>query len=539
MKLKKVISILLALAMILALAACGEKPAEQQPANQPAEQQPANQPTEQQPAPSTPAAPKKEDIIVLVNQEMDSWDPSSSTAMANQYVMNLVYNQLFRQNDLNGTGWEPDLAKSWNWNSDTELQIEIHSGVKFTDGTELTTEDVMYQISRAQVASSAAALMKLVDHCEKIDDYNMKIITKSPYPTLLLALTHMSCHIPAKSYSQACEAAGNWEALPVGSGHYICDERVLGQYVHLVRNDNYWNKDDMAKNKTLTMKLIPEGANRTIMIETGEADLCMQFQTSDYNRVKNEPDKVKLYEGESSTMWYMSMKLNSPDYPWFQDINVRKAINCAVDREAVVLAGYDGLGTPNWSYIANPCLGYKDESHTYPYDIDKAKEYLSKTQWPNGFEVDMYVFSDNAEKVATVVQNCLLDVNIKINLHRAESTVRSQMNSAGLIPCSVGSWGCYLDPDLVCARLLGKDGQIAGSNTNGYTNDEFEVLFAQQKLEKDNNKRAQIFEQIQDIFCEDAPWCPLFVPNSFCLTTKDLQGVVFGQGAYQLWNLHY
>lgn len=522
---KRIVTLLLALSMLLSLVACGSKGAPSSEGNKPVEN------TEKTKVENTEKT-KKEDLIIVMNEDLVSFDPTSSSTLSNIAILNLIYSRLYA-NDENLAGI-PQLAETVTYASDTELVIKIYENAKFSDGSNVTAEDVRYSLMRAKNSSLAASLMKPILSVDIVDEHTVKITTDGVYPGVTTALSNVACSIIPKAYGEEAEKSNDW-SKPVGSGHYVFESRNIGSEIVLKKNDNYFNPQDSAQNNKLTFKVIPEGTNRTIMVEVGEADLNIQFQSSDYERVMADKN-LTLHSYPSLTEFFVCMDLNKPE---FSDKRVRQAVNMVIDKEAVLLAGYDGLGKTHYSYVAPSCLGFKDMSAVYTIDVEKAKALMAEAGYANGFTTNLVVWNDTLERVATVVQSYLALINITANITRVEAGVRPQLDAAGELPMYVGSWGCYQDPDLFLGRHFSKSG-LGGNNWSHFVNDEFESLYALGRSTTDKKIRADAYGKIQDLLVEECPWCPLFVSNIFALANKDLQGVeINGEMPFNFHKLHY
>ena len=471
-------------------------------------------------------------IVIVASTDMQTFDPTATSAIATLNVLNMIYNRLFELDD--NLGGIPVLAEKVEYLSDTELTIKIYEGIKFHDGSDMTSEDVAYSLERAREAATASTLMAPIIGIEIVDEYTVKLTTDGIYPAITTAFTHMACSILPKEYYEKAIATGDW-SNPIGSGRYKFSSRTIGAETVLVKNENYWNPNDAAQNESLTFKIIPEGANRTIMVETGEADLNVNFMTSDYNRATTS-DVMALHSIPSATQFFVCMNYKNQ---YFSNQKVRQAVNYAIDKEAVIMAAYDGLGKAHDSYVAPACLGYKDMSGVYSYDIAKAKALLAEAGYPNGFTTDLVVWNDAGERIAAVVQGYLSQIGITTNITRIEFSAVNTMIAEGKLPMFISSWGCYQDPDLFLARLFGRVG-LGAANRGEYESDKFEELYKLGRSTADEKVRAEYYGQIQDLLVEDAPWCPLFVSQMFALANKDLQGVEINvEAPYNFYKLHY
>ena len=216
------------------------------------------------------------DITVVQALDMISFDPTATSDLNNQYVLYNIYSRLFTFPKNRLAGDVKELCKDFKRVSNTEWHFTIWENVKYHDGTTLTVDDVVYSLNRAKASAALGALFKPVKEIKKVDNKTLSITTDGPYPAMTSALTHAATSIVPKSYAEKAEKTKDW-SKPVGSGRYKFVSRMIGDSVKFERFDGYFNKDEVAQNKTLTIKVIPEGTNRTIAIETGAADLNAEF----------------------------------------------------------------------------------------------------------------------------------------------------------------------------------------------------------------------------------------------------------------------
>ena len=475
-----------------------------------------------------------DDIIIVQSLDMNAWDPVNTSDLGNGYIINNVYSKLFTfDENINGI---PELCESYNLIGETEWHFKIYPNVKCHDGSVLTADDVVYSLNRTKEGTAIGALFGPVEEISKVDDLTISIKTKGPYPALPTALTHQATCIVPKHYSEKAEADGDW-SKPIGSGRYVFTNRVIGDSIKVTRFDDYFNKEDSARNNSLTWKIIPEGTSRTIAIETGEADLNIDFDTVGYNQVKNNPD-LKLWEHYSQTVWHLGM---DNTHEWFSNKLVRQAVNFAVDRAACLEVGHNGHGTVvfNCATFAPTCLGAIDNPlNMYSYDPEKAKELMAQAGCP-GFETDIIVFRDETERIATLCQQYLAEINIKANVKRIENAVFASTIQAHEAPMFITSWGAYWDPDLFLARRFSQAG-IGGVNRVFYLNPELDVLILEGRGTFDIGKRIESYKKVQEFLAVEAPECDLYVSIMFALAKKDLQGVEINvERPFNFYKLHY
>lgn len=474
----------------------------------------------------------KKDLVVCMPEDLETFDPISTSAMATQATHKLIYARLYGED----TESQPvdGLAEEFNVISDNEIDMKIHEGALFSDGSEITAEDVVYCLNRALESPNFSTLMAAVEGFEVIDNYNFKILTNGPAPSIKQALMHAGTGILPKAYVEKALSTGDW-SNPVCSGPFKVDSRVVGESVKLVKNENYFDDASAAQSESITMKYVPEASSRTIMVETGEADVNFSFATADYNRAKENPN-LTVHEHTGTVVQYIGVDTTQAP---FDNKLVREALNYAINRDDVMTVVVEGLGVTAYSVLPPSTPGYEENPANYTYDKEKAKELLAQAGYADGFTTQLVAFNDLGKRVAEIVQMFLADVGINAEIQTYDSSVRQSMIANHQVPMFAGQWGAMADADLVLPRLFTKEA-IGGMNFTHYTNDKLDELFAKARATYDTEERTGYYKECVDLLADEAPWCPLYIASAFCLTRADLQGVeVGGESIVNMQNLHY
>ncbi len=474
----------------------------------------------------------KTDLVVAMPDDLTTFDPVGTSAMADMSILKLLYLRLYTRDENQQP--VPQLCEEYTKPSDTEHLFKIYEGVKFEDGTEVTAEDVAYCLNRAHESAIFATLMKSVEKIEAVDNYTVKITTSGAAPELLVALSHSGTCILPKSYVEQAVASGNWNE-PVCSAQYTLGVRSLGDSVVIKKNENYFDEETAAKNTSITFKYVPEASSRTVMVQTGEADVNYRFNTTEYDLVSADPN-VELHSTSGTVIQYFGM---SVDKAPFDNKLVRQAVEYAINREDVMEVVAEGLGKVSYTVVPPTSLGYVENPGNYTYDVEKAKALLTEAGFPNGFDTTIAVFNDTGESLAQVVQVYLAQIGINAQISRYEASVRQSMFDNNEIECYCLSWGAEPDPELVYPRLFIQDA-IGGYNYSHYSNDQVEKLLEDARGTSDSDERAKLYGEVQRIIMEDAPWAPCYVADTFTVTHAGLQGVyVDGESIINLHELHY
>ena len=488
---------------------------------------------------AAPAGGKGDDNITVV-QALDiiGFDPASTSDLNNQYVMYNLYSRLFTFPTNRLAGDVKELCKEFKMVSDTEWHFTIWENVKFHDGSLLSVDDVVYSLNRAKAGTAIGAIFKPVKAIVKVNNNTLSITTDGPYPAMTSALTHAATCIVPKAYAEKAEQTKDW-SKPIGSGRYKFVSRVIGDSVKFERFDDYFNKAELAQNKTVTIKVIPEPSNRTIAVETGAADLNVEFVPTEYERVVKNP-KLKLWEQPSALVWHLGM---DNTHQWFKNKLVRQAVAFAVDRDACMQAGFQGRGavlynSSTFAHAPTVLGAIQNPLNMYSYNVAKAKELMKQANCP-GFETDLVVFRAEAESMAAVVQANLAAINIKVNIVKIENAVFASYIAGHRAPMFITSWGCYWDPDMFLARRFSKDG-IGGVNRVWYQNPKLDEMIMAGRTTFDEGKRVEVYKKIQEFMADESPEVDLCVTKVYALSNDRLKGVEMTvEKPFNYYKLHY
>ena len=485
------------------------------------------------------AAEKGNDELTIVQAlDMVSFDPIATSDLNNQYVLYNVYSRLFTYPTDRLSGDVKELCKDFKRVSDTEWHFTIYDNVKYHDGSTLTVDDVVYSLNRAKAGTALGALFKPVRTITRVNDNTISITTDGPYPAMTSALTHVATSIVPKAYAEKAEKSKDW-SHPIGSGRYKFSNRIIGDSVKFERFDGYFDQQDSARNKSITIKVIPEGSNRTIAVETGAADLNVEFVPTDYDRVIKNP-KLKLWHQPSALVWHLGMDNTNG---WFKNKLVRQAIAYAVDREGCMQVGHDGKGkvlfnSATFAHAPTVLGAIQNPRDKYSYNPEKAQELMRQANCP-GFTTQLIVFRDEAERMANVVQAYLAVININVEIVRIENAVFPSYIADHKAPMFITSWGCYWDPDMFLSRRFSKDG-IGGVNRVWYQSAKLDEMIMEGRTTFDEAKRVATYKKIQEFLAEESPEVDLYVTEVYALSNDKLQGVEMTvEKPFNFHKLHY
>lgn len=459
-------------------------------------------------------------IVAAMNADISSMDPHANNDVASSNVTRHIYNNLIKvtaDNEFVG-----DLAESWEYLDDTNVAFKLKEGVTFSDGTPLTAEDVKFSLERQKASPKVGHLVYMIDSVEVVDDLNFIIHMSEPSNTLISSLAHASGAILSKAYTEKLESEGKKIAdAPMGTGPYTFVSWVPGSSIELKRNDNYFDKENGAKNGGLIIKVIPEESSRTIALENGEVDVLLNVATTDAQRIR---DNANLALDEYTSSQLEMFVMNTQKAP-FDNVLVRQAMNYAINKEDAVVVACNGEGTTSDSYIGPGAIGYYDTAVKYEYNPEKAKELLAEAGYSDGFTFTTFLSNDERARAATTIQANLQQIGVTMNIEQMEASTFYDRTGKGEHDACIQGWVANAEPDNTYRPLFASQNAGPGGNRAFYKNPEVDALIDDAVTNRDSEAVAKDYQEIQRIVSEDAIWVPTYSKTGLVARNKDLTGV--------------
>jgi len=500
---KKLMSLLLALIMVLSLVACGGSNNNTGSADSGSNSSSSSS-TKEESKPQVPAdAATSDTLTVAVASDMTSMDPHVGKEIAAVVVTNNIFATLL-QKDADGNV-VPYIAESWEQVDDTTIDFKIREDITFHDGSKCTAEDVAYSLNRAINSAYVAYIIDYASEAEVIDEYKVRLHLKAPFLGALVNLTVPFTAIVPKAIVEA-DPDGFLEH-PVGCGPYEFVEWSHGNYCKIKAYDGYFM--GKAKTENITFRIIPEAAQRTIALENGEVDLVYDFAVNDIALVESNDD-LQLYQNESVTTWYMA--LNTKD-PILSDVRVRQAISKAINVQEIIDSVLYGAGSPANSLIPPSVIAYPgDDMPYYEQDLDAAKALLAEAGYPNGLSLELAVMEDVTRvAVCQVIQGQLKKIGIDLTLNVCDPSTYTFRANDGEFQMMMFFWICAAGHgDYQQYSLLHSTQQGAAGNRSFYANDEADKYIMAARQTMDEEVARENYRKLEAIVDEEVPTVELF-----------------------------
>ncbi len=431
-----------------------------------------------------------------------------------------------------GTAVIPGLAEKWNVSKDgleytffLRKGVKWHSNKNFKPSRDFNADDFMFAIERQwkendpyfKVTSTNHSyfndmgMPKLLKSVDKLDEYTVKITLNKPEAPFLSNLAMEYAGIQSKEYAIAMLKAGTPEKLdqePIGTGPFMLVQYQKDALIRYKAFPDYWR--GKAKIDDLIFSITPDASVRWAKLQKGECHVMPYPNPADLDAIRKDPN-VTVLEQPGLNVGYLAY--NTTKKP-FDDVRVRKAINMAIDKKAIVAAVYLSTGVPATNPIPPTQWSYNKSIKDDAFDPAAAKKALAAAGYPNGFSTDLWAmpvqrpYNPNAKRIAELMQADLAKIGVKAEIKSFEWGEYRKRMQAGEHQMGMLGWtGDNGDPDNFLNTLLGCDAaKTNGSNVAKFCYQPFEDLVQKAKVVSNPAERAKLYEKAQVIFKEQAPW---------------------------------
>ncbi|MDR2162968.1 MAG: ABC transporter substrate-binding protein [Clostridiales Family XIII bacterium] len=494
------------------------------------------------------------ELVVAVNGEPRSLDPAFNYEYAAYHVVNHISEALLTFDQTGQLG--PGLAESWEAVDATTYVYQIRQGVKFSDGSDLTVEDVIFSLERLRdpaLASDVNWMFANVDTIEQTNDWEVTVKLTQPDATWQYVPATPGGQIVSKAYvEEKGESFGKNDGGTLGAGAYKLESWTPGSQIILTRNEYYWNQEDAGAIDKITVNIIPDSSAIQLALESGQADLTISSSKA-VSDAFIDSSSINIISTPSIGNFVFSF--NTQKAP-FDDVNVRKAIAHAIDNvgiresqygvyalDTTVLPFGEAGYTPG---TAESWIEFAGKLPDYAYNIDKAKEYLAKSGHPDGFTTSLY-YKPNpiANSAAQAIAASLKQIGIELELKQLQLSEYYAYAYGGQITDGIRDYDLGLNdwlpdfPDPV-GHLLPQYSSTTtgagGSNFAAYSNPEVDKLIDAQNATTDPEERSKLLKEAFAIAAEDVPYKYLAYPNNTLLLNKKFE---YELGTIWIFNFNY
>lgn len=559
---KKVISLMLAACMVMGMTACGSSASttDSQPA--------ADGTTSETQAATTDAAAQTtestgdKELAVQIGPDPETIDPALNSAVDGGNMLLHAYECLLIVGE-DGT-LQPGQAESYEVSEDgLTWTFHLGDGLKWSDGSDLTANDFVYSWKRVcnpEVAAPyAETVLGMVKGYDEAIDGNLDALGVSAPDdsTLVVELANPCSYFGSLAafatlspvQEATIEANGEaWATAPetyVSNGPFYMTEWVPGSHITFSKNPYYWNADAIKLDR-LKFVLMEDSNAAYSAYQTGEVLLIKDVPTEEIPSLEGTDD---FYVDPIIGTYYISLNIEKAP---FDDVNVRKALSLAIDREYVASTLMQGTYTaagnlmgPGWmdtdgtEFMSNANGGkpYIDTTN-FEANLEEAKQLLADAGYPDGegFPTISYTTNDAGyhKVVAEYLQQAWAELGIDLQVNIVEWSSFTPMRRSGDFEVARNGWvGDYSDP----SNMLELFCTTNGNNDGKFSNADFDAAIDTSRSTLDAAERSTALHTAEDILMDQAGCIPLAYYNDFWLQSSKITGA--WHSAYGYWYFMY
>jgi peptide/nickel transport system substrate-binding protein len=489
-------------------------------------------------------------LVAGIDSQPPTMDPHASTAAISYLIasLNVTESLVYQQDDGQLAPW---LASGYTMSPDGKtFTFSLRKDVSFSDGAPFNAQAVKWNLDRIvnpgfKAGGSTTALMGYMG-TTVVDDYTARVTFKEPYaPFLAYAAVGVLAMIsPKTTPTQGTDV----NKRPVGSGPFTVSEYVAQDHVTLVRNPGYARRAPWSDHQgppyldRIVWRTIPESNSRNVTVETGETQMIYLYSSpgvalAQLKSTKGLRIETRSFPG-SSYLWWLNVKLAPTD-----DIQVRRALSYAINRNAIVTSVYKGLDVVGCGLLSQFLLKDIAACAYYPYNPAKAAQLLEEDGWrlgPNnvrtkgGKPLSLIIHSLNYGggnfPEVELIQGQLLALGIDARIKSDASATWNEENYR----CATNMGSIFLrtnEPDALYALF---HSSTIGSNFNWscYSNRELDGLLQEARAQLDPAKRRALYLKIQHMLLDQAIAIPLMDKLSVWAVRDSVKGLKYNYSTY-------
>ncbi|MFD2250492.1 peptide/nickel transport system substrate-binding protein [Pseudochelatococcus lubricantis] len=456
------------------------------------------------------------ELRIAVQGLAPTLEPVNAISNVGNRVTNALFDTLIRRdffsNDSgSGTELVPAIAKSWKREDERTVVVSIADNVRFHNGDAVSAADVAYSLSAERLWGDKPLVPRgplfsaAFESVEAIDGRTVRFRTKAPDFSLEKRLASwIAWVVPEKLY----RALGpeQFGLKPVGTGPYKLVEFHPGDRVVLEAFDDYYLGKPTARR--ITFQVVPEVATRAAGLISGEYDIACALTPDNLVQLEGQPD----VEARSSVIENVHLLVYQGDARWLSDKRIRQALNLAIDRKLIVDALWAGKAViPNGFQIPAYGADFDPGRPPFRYDPEKARALVKEAGY-DGEPISYRTLNDyyvNSVAAAQMMQEMWKAIGLNVRLDILENW--GQVLAPGM---QIRNWSNgfqFPDASIPLTSDWGPNG--SPQQTHGWkASAEYNALAAKVRSLAPGEERHKLFQQLADLWEEEAPGAVLYRP---------------------------
>jgi peptide/nickel transport system substrate-binding protein len=481
-------------------------------------------------------------VVFLREGDADNgtYDPVLSDDNDVIWVLFSVYETLVKANP-EGSGIDPGLAESWEITEDAmTATLNLRQGVKFSDGTDMTTDDVIFSLERARDTETSPWAFSLAQAQEITapDDATIVINLSEPYMPLFAALAMFNSGIISKAFFDANATESDAEVfgglaittgVSGGAGPYAITKWEPTVQTVLTRNEYYWDEGKPYLDEII-LRTVPDANSMILQLQGGDVDGVIGQNAIPYNRVEElqGDDNLQVYISPASQSSQVTINTHyhgvgqplEPRMP-FADPNFRKAMAHAIDYQTLIDTVQFGIAVPSGGLMPVGSMFWNPNLVLPEFNLDKAREFLAASESPDGGAGEIQITTGNAqqEALATALQAMWAEIGFEATIGPYPAAVGTQRRTDGDYDMRVASWtNDMIDPDQILSYYVVPESS-ANART-GYLDQEAVDMVIAARSETDEDARRELYYQVQERWLEGPMFFLYNVPYTVALNKR-------------------
>lgn len=431
---------------------------------------------------------------------------------------------------------QPDIAERWETSEGgTVYTFFLRKEAKFHNGKPITAQDFVWSLNRAASPSIASPVASTylndivgvnevlageateISGVKAIDEHTLQITIDAPKAYFIAKLTYPTAFVLDR---ENVESGSNWTDDPNGSGPFRLKEYRVGERIILARNEHFYLEP--AKLDQVFMNLA--GGQAMAMYENDEIDIT-GVGLFDLERLRdpNEPLSSDLKVAPPGfSVTYIGF---NPNEPPFDDLNFRLALNHAIDKELIAEEVLAGLRVPAYGVLPPGFPGYSPEIEGLRFDPEKASRLLEESDYADPDTRPRIVITVPGTggtiglDMEVILEMWRQNLGVEVEIQQVEwATFLQDLNRKRFQAFAGLAWQAdYPDPQDFLDILFHTD---SDTNHGGYSNLQVDAMLEEARVERDVQKRLDLYSQAEQAIINDAAWVPLWYTGERHLLLK-------------------
>ena len=482
-----------------------------------------------------PAAAAAQNLTVATGAPPTSVDPHFYNAAPNFALSMHIFDRLVER-DAEVRAY-PGLAASWEAIAPTVWEFRLRPGVTWHDGRPFTSEDVAFSVARPPLVPNSPAsfspFVRAIQRTEVVDAHTVRFHTALPHPLLPIELGSIAMVAKHAAEGRTTEDFNSGRAA-VGTGPYRLASSIPGDRFELVRNDNWFGQREPWSR--VTYRVIANDTARTAALLSGDVDLIDQVPSTDLARLKRDP-RVSIAEIQGLRLIFIAFDHSRtgslpqvsdhegrplPVNP-FMDVRVRRALNIAVNRDALVERVMEGAAAPAGQWMPPGTTTHAPDVPVPAFDVEGARRLLAEAGYPQGFRMTLFTPNDrypNDARTAQAVAQMWTRIGVRTQVDALPWTSFSARSARQEFPARLAGWGSSTgEAGSFLISVIGtfdRAAQRGAANAARYSNPALDALTDRAATRLPLEGRAAVLRQAIRLASDDVAMVPLFnITNSW------------------------